>query len=136
MSLNEIYERAGRPTRFRRQTRAEYGFADTKTGTEPKTATQADLKDYTPYWHISNQGFFSPSGERQPRSMLENKTNSLGFRRSGNWEWAGDMDGSERAIVGGSWSTTPEGAASGFRDARNPAYPHRSLGPSRLVKYQ
>ena len=135
-SLNQIYEKAGLPTRFRRQTRAEYGFADTADGKEPKTDTQADLKDYTPYYEISNQASFAPSGERQPRSILNNKANTVGFRRSGNWEWADDRDGSDRALVGGGWCSNPVNAASGYRFALVPTLRHDRIGPSRLVRTQ
>ena len=144
--LNRIYQNAGLATRFRDQRYDEYFYADTQGGEvnrrgevcykpdnyRPKLEEHALLDPghtdflgkYTPYREISGQ---SPSGDHQPRSIAQNAPNSLGFRRSGVWEWV-----SENMIIGGSWRQAPMFSASSYQFIANS---HReALGPSRLVK--
>jgi len=137
--LNGLYRDAGLDAKFRRATRAEYYFADTENGANPKRADDPDLGKYMPFLHISDKDPHdltkpSPSGKEQPRSIADNAPNSLGFRRAGNWVWVEDMDGSTRGLVGGSWINNPERAASGYRHSDRPEYQWGHIGPARLVR--
>jgi hypothetical protein len=122
--LNQIYKNAGLKTKFRRQTRKEFAWADTAGEKAPKSANDPLLKKFTPYREISNQ----------PRSIMTNEPNTLGFRRSGSWEWAQDKDGSYQALVGGSWFNYPAYVASGFRYSNSPRNRSYLIGSSRLVR--
>ena len=132
--LNRIYANAELPTRFRRAKPAEYHYADTAGGSEPKVADKAHLAQlglFTP--HIDNS-YQSALDGAQTRSIRENAPNSLGFRRSGVWEWADEMDYSRREVVGGSWHCQPSMTASGSRMSFSPNNRLFNTGPSRLVR--
>ena len=133
--LNFIYRNAGLATRFEATTRAQFHYADTVGGTEPKLMTQANiakLSQYTPFLEVLDQ---TPSGERQPRSIKNNAPNSLGFRRSGVWEWIKDIEWKDRGLVGGSWNYSSLFAGSYFLGSVHNTY-SKLNGPARLVRME
>lgn len=124
VDLNLVYEKAGRPDRFRMQSIAEYSWADTVGGQKPKREHDRDLWKYA---NIAND-------ERQ-RSVFANKPNPLGFRRSGVWEWTSDWYNSQaRNLIGASYRATALGAASGALIQYDPTVQYETVGPSRLVR--
>lgn len=146
--LNQIYQAAGYPVRFRRQTKDEYHWADTEGGANPKLSEDAFLPAqdprylgrFTPFWEISHLDIEDPSRrchseENQPRSMMLNAPNAYGFRRSGVWEWTQDRDGPLRILVGGSWHVHFYGASSGYLFSALPRHSFPYVGPGHLVRF-
>lgn len=77
----------------------------------------------------------TPSGLTQPRSMLFNQANALGFRRSGNWELTQNPHSLDFVnSVGGSWQDSSLWAASGKIKPQVHNLKLFHLSPSRLVK--
>jgi hypothetical protein len=141
--MNLIYQNAGLDVSFRRATGDEYRWAESEGGNNPKSAEDRDLWKFFPYGEISDRDPRdllkpSPSGEHQPRSMVDNAPNGFGFRRSGVWEWVEDMlspDSKYRNFVGGSWSKGYPGySASGDPESGKPVRRSSMIGPARLVK--
>lgn len=143
--INGIYKKAGINVTVRRPTRAEFNWADTEGGANPKLADNeahlAALGAAAPHWqnankdpHDPNQS--SPSGAHQPRPISDNMENSIGFRRTGVWEWVEDTHelNNDRVLIGGSWASSAKAAESGGLNLYWPGYRRSYFGPARLVR--
>jgi len=140
--LNKAFELAGKDIKFRRATFKEYVWADTEGGTNPKLANDPNFWKYATHYKISNLdptqdpdlNIRLSSNEGQTHGVKAKDGTSLGFKRSGVWEWTVDMEGSLRVFVGGSWDDLPELATSGNRGAGWPDNQDSNFGAARLVR--
>lgn len=137
--LNVLYEIQKLDTRFRRATAQEYSWADEAGGIAPKQIMDTEFWKYVTYHQISDRAPLdlsrpSPSGEHQTHGVKAKLPNILGFYRSGVWEWTDTVVDSVRVLVGGSWSTVPERAVSGFRYLIHVGPRVPAIGAARLVR--